>query len=166
MGDANAGGWRYTARYEWNWRSVRAIGGALGSLTRPMPPWFRAVVARCLLTRTALHVDAEGIWGSGGAAPAGPGGPRPTPWKDVTDIVVWDYNHLRIIGIARRGDAIGGGPAARALASHAPAQARPPRRFPRCPRRRRAARFASAGSAPRPRGTKAASGEQGCPALC
>jgi hypothetical protein len=128
MGNANAGGWRYTARYGWNWRSVRAISGALGSLTRPTPPWFRAVVARCLLTRTALHVDAEGIWGSGGAAPAGPGGPRPTPWKDVTDIVVWDYNHLRIIGLARRGDAIGGGPAARALASRAPVQARPPRR--------------------------------------
>jgi hypothetical protein len=128
MGNANAGGWRYTARYGWNWRSVRAIGGALGSLTRPTPPWFRAVVARCLLTRTALHVDAEGIWGSGGAAPAGPGGLRPTPWKDVTDIVVWDYNHLRIIGLARRGDAIGGGPAARALASRATTQARPPRR--------------------------------------
>ena len=128
MGNANAGGWRYTARYGWNWRSVRAISGALGSLTRPTPPWFRAVVARCLLTRTALHVDAEGIWGSAGAAPAGPGGPRPTPWKDVTDIVVWDYNHLRIIGLARRGDAIGGGPAARALASRATTQARPPRR--------------------------------------
>ena len=128
MGNANAGGWRYTARYGWNWRSARAISGALGSLTRPMPPWFRAVVARCLLTRTALQVDAAGIWGSAGAAPIGPGNPRPTPWKEVTDIVVWDYNHLRIIGLARRGDAIGGGPAARALASRAPAQARPPRR--------------------------------------
>ena len=127
MGNENASGWRYTARYGWNWRSVRAISGALGSLTLPMPPWFRAVVARCLLTRTALHADAEGIWGSAGAA-AGPGGPRPSPWKDVTDVVVWDYNHLRIIGLARRGDAIGGGPAARALASRAPAQSRPPRR--------------------------------------
>jgi hypothetical protein len=128
MANANAGGWRYTARYGWNWRSARAIGGALGSLALPMPPWFRAVVARCLLTRTALQADAEGIGGSGGAAPTGPGGPGCCPWKDVTDVVVWDYNHLRIIGLARRGDALGGGPAARALASRAPLQSRPPRR--------------------------------------
>jgi hypothetical protein len=128
MGNANAKGWRYTARYGWNWRSARAISGALGSLALPMPPWFRAVVARCLLTRTALHADAEGIWGSGGPRTAGPAGPSPCPWKDVTDVVVWDYNHLRIIGLARRGDALGGGPAARALASRAPAQSRPPRR--------------------------------------
>ena len=129
MGNAQAaGGWRYTARYGWNWRSARAISGALGSLALPMPPWFRAVVARCLLTRTALQADAEGIWGSGGAAPTGPGGPGSCPWKDVTDVVVWDYNHLRIIGLARRGDALGGGPAARALASRAPLQSRPPRR--------------------------------------
>jgi hypothetical protein len=128
MGNANAGGWRYTARYGWNWRSARAISAALGSLALPMPPWFRAVVARCLLTRTALHADGEGIWGSGGPRPAGPAGPCPCPWKDVTDIVVWDYNHLRIIGLARRGDALGGGPAARALASRAPLQSRPPRR--------------------------------------
>jgi hypothetical protein len=128
MGNANAGGWRYTARYGWNWRTARAVGGALGSLALPTPPWFRAVVARCLLTRTALHVDADGIWGSAAAASAGPGGPRPTPWKDVTDIVVWDYNHLRIIGLIRRGDAFGGGPAARALASSAPVQSRRPRR--------------------------------------
>ena len=130
MGNANAGGWRYTARYGWNWRSARAISGALGSLALPMPPWFRAVVARCLLTRTALEVDAEGIWGSAGTTPTGPDGPRPwpCPWKDVTDVVVWDYHHLRIIGLARRGDAIGGGPAARALASRAPLPSRPPRR--------------------------------------
>jgi hypothetical protein len=95
-----------------------------------MPPWFRAVVARCLLTRIALHADAEGIWGSGtpSAGPVGPVGPCPCPWKDVTDVVVWDYHHLRIIGLARRGDALGGGPAARALASRAPQQSRPPRR--------------------------------------
>jgi hypothetical protein len=126
MGDVNVSGWRYTARYGWNWRSARAISGALGSLALPIPPWFRAVVARCLLTRIALHADAEGIWGSGGPPPAGPA--SPCPWKDVTDIVVWDYSHLRIIGLARRGDAVGGGPAARALASRAPAQSRPPRR--------------------------------------
>jgi hypothetical protein len=123
MANAKAGGWRYTARYGWNWRSARAISGALGSLALPMPPWFRAVVARCLLTRTALQADAEGIRGSGGPRLAGP-----CPWKDVTDVVVWDYNHLRIIGVARRGDALGGGPAARALASRAPLQSRPPRR--------------------------------------
>src|ERR1700733_1059799 len=110
MGSANAPGWRYTASYGWNWRSARAIGRALGSLALPMPPWFRAVVARCLVTRTALHADARGIWGSAGPGPAGPDGP--CPWKDVTDIVVWDYDHLRIIGLARRGDAVGGGPAA------------------------------------------------------
>ena len=69
LGNANAAGWGYTARYGWNWRSARAISGALGSLALPMPPWLRAVVARCLLTRTALHADGEGIWGSGGPRP-------------------------------------------------------------------------------------------------
>jgi hypothetical protein len=131
MGNGNASGWRYTARYGWNWRSARAVSGALASLALPMPPWFRAVVARTLLTRTALHLDGAGIWGSGSALPGGlrPAGPDdPCPWKDVTDVVVWDYHHLRIIGLARRGDALGGGPAARALASRAPLQSRPPRR--------------------------------------
>ena len=126
MGNENANSWRYTARYGWSWRSARAISGALGSLALPMPPWFRPIVARCLLTRIALHADAEGIWGSADQRSAGAAGP--CPWKDVTDVVVWDYHHLRIIGLARRGDAIGGGPAARAVASRAPAQSRPPRR--------------------------------------
>src|SRR6202040_236539 len=106
MGNAKAGEWRYTARYGWDWRSARAISKALGSLALPMPPWFRAVVARGLLTRTALHADAQGIWGSAGPLPAGPTGPCPCPWKDVTNIVVWNYDHLRIIGIARRGDEV------------------------------------------------------------
>ena len=130
MGNGNSSGWRYSARYGWNWRSARAISGALASLALPMPPWFRAVVARCLLSRTALHADGEGIWGSGSAmqARARQAGPCPYPWKDITDVVVWDYHHLRIIGLARRGDALGGGPAARALASRAPLQSRPPRR--------------------------------------
>jgi len=126
MGNENANSWRYTARYGWSWRSARAISGALGSLALPMPPWFRPIVARCLLTRIALHADAEGIGGSAGQGSGGAAGP--CPWKDVTDVVVWDYHHLRIIGLARRGDAIGGGPAARAVASRAPAQSRPPRR--------------------------------------
>jgi hypothetical protein len=126
VGDADARGWRYTARYGWNWRSARAVSGALAGLALPMPPWFRAVVARCLLARTALHADAQGIWGSAGPLSAGPG--SPCPWKDVTDVVVWDYDHLRIIGLARRGDAVGGGPAARALAPRTPRPARPARR--------------------------------------
>ena len=126
MGNANAGEWRYTACYGWNWRSARAISKALGSLALPMAPWFRAVVARCLLARTALHADAQGIWGSAGPLPAGSAGP--CPWKDVTDIVVWEYDHLKIIGLARRGDAVGGGPAARALAFRTPRQSRPTRR--------------------------------------
>ena len=126
MGNAKAGEWRYTARYGWNWRSARAIGGALGSFAVPMAPWFRAVVARCLLTRTALQADARGIWGSAGPLAPGPAGP--CPWKEVTDIVVWKYDHLKIIGIARRGDSVGGGPAAKALASRAPQQSRPTRR--------------------------------------
>jgi hypothetical protein len=62
MDNADAGGWCYTACYGWNWRSARAISSALGSLALPMPAWFRAVVARCLLTRTALHADALFIW--------------------------------------------------------------------------------------------------------
>jgi hypothetical protein len=126
MGNANAGGWHYTARYGWNWRSARAICRALGSLALPMAPWFRAVVGRCLLTRTALRADAHGIWGSAGSLSAGP--VSPCPWKEVTDIVVWEYDHLKIIGLARRGDAVGGAPAARALASGAPRQSSPTRR--------------------------------------
>jgi hypothetical protein len=126
MGNANAGEWRYTARYGWNWRSARAISSALVSLALPMPSWFRAVVARCLLARTALQADARGIWGSAWSPSAGPAGP--CPWREVTEIVVWQYDHLRIIGLARRGDAVGGGPAARALASRTPQQSRPTRR--------------------------------------
>jgi hypothetical protein len=125
MRNANAGGWRYTARYGWNWRSARAIGRGLVSLALPMPRWFRVLVARCLMTRTALHADAQGIWGSAGPLPAGPAGP--CPWTDVTDIVVWQYDHLKIIGLARRGDVAVAGPAARALASSASRQPRPVR---------------------------------------
>ena len=95
--------------------TVSTVPGVAGPVALPMPPWFRAVVARCLLTRTALHADARGICGSVGPLSAGLAGP--CPWKDVTNIVVWDYGHLRIIGLARRGDAVFGGPAVRALAS-------------------------------------------------
>jgi hypothetical protein len=84
------------------------------------------VVARCLLTRTALLADARGIWGSAGPQSAGPAGW--CPWQDITDIAVWQYDHLMIIGLARRGDAVGGGTAARALASHASQQSHPVRR--------------------------------------
>ena len=126
MGNAKAGGWRYSARYRWNWRSVRAIGRGLSSLALPMPPWFRVIVARCLVTRTALHADAQGIWGSAGPLPAGPAGPCPCPWTDVTDVVVWQYDRLKIIGLARRGDTAGGGPAARTPASRT-SQPRPVR---------------------------------------
>lgn len=118
MGNTPAGAWHYTASYGWNWRSAKAVSRALGSLALPMPSWFRMVVARSLLTRTALHADAQGIWGSAGARPAGPAGP--CPWKDVTEIVVWDYDHLKVIGLVRHGDAVGGGPAARSLASPTP----------------------------------------------
>jgi hypothetical protein len=128
MGNAHAGMWRYTARYGWNWRSARAVSAALGSLARPMPPWLRMVVARCLTTRTALHADAQGIWGSAALLSAGPDSPRPCPWQDVTEIVVWNYEHLRIIGLAHRGDVVGSGPAATALASNTPQQSRPTRR--------------------------------------
>jgi hypothetical protein len=126
MGDANAGAWRYTARYGWNWRSASALGSALGSLALPMPPWLRMVAGRCLLTRTALRADAQGIWGSAWPLSAGPAGP--CPWQHVTDIVVWDFGHLRIVGIVRRGDTIGSGPAARALASHPSQQSQSIRR--------------------------------------
>jgi hypothetical protein len=126
MGNAQAGAWRYTARYGWNWRSARAISRATGSLALPMPPWLRTVVGRSLLTRTALHADAQGIWGSAVPLSAGPEGP--CPWKDVAEIVVWDYDHLRIIGLARRGDTVGAGPAARAVASRAPEHSYPARR--------------------------------------
>jgi hypothetical protein len=94
------------------------------------------VAGRCLLTRTALRADAHGIWGSAwGSAWAGPGGSEgaavpaaPCPWPDVTEIVVWQYDHLKIIGIVRRGDTIGSGPAARALASRTSGQSRSARR--------------------------------------
>jgi hypothetical protein len=125
MGNAHAGAWRYTARYGWNWRSARAVSAALGSLALPMPPWLRMVVARCLMRRTALHAGAEGIWGSAGPLPDGSAGP--CPWQDVTDIVVWNHDHLRIIGLAHRGDVVGSGPSARALAP-TPQQSRPARR--------------------------------------
>lgn len=126
MGNAKPGAWNYTVGYGWNWRSARAISGALASLALPMPPWFRMVVARGLLTRTALQADAQGIWGSAGPLTAYSLGP--CPWKDVTDIVVWDYDHLRIVGLARRGDALGVGPSAKVLTSHPPRQSLPTRR--------------------------------------
>ncbi|MGH3209731.1 MAG: hypothetical protein ACRDNO_18435 [Trebonia sp.] len=127
MGNAHPGAWHYTARYGWNWRSARAISAALGSLALPMPPWLRMVVARCLTSRTALRADAEGIWGSAGPLSAGSASPCPCPWQDVTDIVVWNFDHLRIIGLAHRGDLVGSGPAARALAPM-PQQSQPTRR--------------------------------------
>jgi hypothetical protein len=132
MGNARAGEWRYTARYGWDWRSARAISKALGSLALPMPPWFRAVVARGLLARTALHADEEGIWGSA-AAPAGSAGPCPCRWKDVTAVVVWDYDYLRIIGIVHPGDMVGAGPAARALVPKQPRRSTRRRAFLRHP---------------------------------
>jgi hypothetical protein len=125
MGNAHAGAWRYTARYGLNWRSARAVSAALGSLALPMPPWLRMVVARCLTRRTALHADAQGIWGSAGRLPAGSA--DPCPWQDVTEIVVWNHDHLRIIGLAHRGEVVGSGPAARAVAP-TPQQSRPARR--------------------------------------
>ena len=132
MGNAKAGEWRYTARYGWDWRSARAVSKALGSLALPMPPWFRAVVARGLLTRTALHADEEGIWGSA-AAPAGSAGSCPCPWKKVTAVVVWDYDYLRIIGIVHPGDMVGVGPAAKALVPRQPRRSTRRRAFLRHP---------------------------------
>jgi hypothetical protein len=124
MGNAKPGAWNYTASYGWNWRSVRALVRAVGSLALPMPSWFRMVVARSVFTRTALQADAEGIRGSAEPPLAGPA--RPCPWADITDIVVWNYDHLRVIGLVRRGDAVGGGPAA--LAPRTPPRPRPVRR--------------------------------------
>jgi hypothetical protein len=126
MGTVNAGNWGYTAGYGWNWRSARAVSGALASLALPMPAWLRRVVAHCLLTRVALHADAHGIWGSAGPRPAGAGGP--CPWKDVTEVVVWRFDHLKVIGLARRGDAVGVGPAAKPVAPRAARPSAPPRR--------------------------------------
>jgi hypothetical protein len=128
MGSAQSRAWSYTARYGWNWRSAKAISATLGNLAFPKPSWLRMVVARCLVTRTALHADAEGIWGSAWPLSAGPDGPCPVPWKDITHVVVWDHEHLRIVGLARHGDVVGAGPAARALASRASQQPRPARR--------------------------------------
>jgi hypothetical protein len=122
MTRATAGSWRYTAGYGWNWRSARAVSHALGSLARPLPPWFRLLVARGALARTALRADARGIQGSAGLRPGGPAGP--CPWDDVTNIVVWEFHHLKIVGLARRGDPAAGGSAARALASRPSGQAR------------------------------------------
>ena len=132
MGNAKAGEWRYTARYGWDWRSARAITKALGSLALPMPPWFRAVVARGLLTPTALHADEEGIWGSA-VPPAGAAGPGPCPWTDVTAVVVWDYDYLKIIGIVHPHDMVGAGPAAKALVPKQPRRSTRRRAFRRHP---------------------------------
>jgi hypothetical protein len=132
VGNAHGGPWHYTARYTWNWRSARAIGKALGGLALPMPPWFRAVVARCLVTRTALHADAHGIWGSANASPDA------CPWKEVAEVVVWQYDGLRVVGVAHRADALAGnpatvGPGAKPLPSHAPQQPTRRRTFRRHP---------------------------------
>ena len=125
MGNANAGEWRYTARYGWNWRSARAISSALVSLALPMPSWFRAVVARCLLARTALQADA-GHLGKRRVAVGKGGWPVP---------MAGSHGHRRMAvrppedhRARPRGDAVGGGPAARALASRTPQQSRPTRR--------------------------------------
>jgi hypothetical protein len=91
-----------------------------------MPPWFRPVVTRCLLTRTALHADAQGIWRSAGSLSAEPTGS--CPWSEITEVVVWQYDHLKIIGLARRGDMVGSGPAARAMAARTLQQSHPTRR--------------------------------------
>lgn len=97
------GEWHYAASYGWNGHSAVAIGKSLSSLILPMPFWMRALVVRCLLTRTALRADARGI--SGSCGPLSAGAADPCPWSDVTDIVIWEYNYLKIIGIARRRDA-------------------------------------------------------------
>jgi len=86
MGDTGSEAWQYTASYGWNWRSIAAMGRSLSSLVLPMPSWLRAVAARGLLTRTALHADARGI--SGSCWPSPPGGAEPCPWSEDTDILI------------------------------------------------------------------------------
>jgi hypothetical protein len=105
MSDAGGDGWQYTASYRSNRQFAAAIGRSVGSLVLPMPSWMRALTVRCLLTRTTLRADARGI--SGGCGPLSADAAGPCPWSDVTDIVIWQYNYLRIIGIARRGDSPG-----------------------------------------------------------
>jgi hypothetical protein len=67
---------------------------------------------------------AHGI--SGNCGPLSAGAPGPCPWSDVTGIVIWEYNYLKIIGITRRGDAAGYGTADEATATtvRTPRQAR------------------------------------------
>lgn len=103
MDNMGGGEWHYTASYGWNRQSAVAIGKSLSSLVLPMPFWMRTLVVRCLLARTALHADAQGI--SGSCGPLTADAANPCPWSDVTDIVIWKHNYLKIIGIARRDDA-------------------------------------------------------------
>ena len=50
----------------------------------------------------------RGHLGERRAVAAGPTGPTgPCPWQDITEVVVWNYDHLRIIiGLAHRGDVV------------------------------------------------------------
>jgi hypothetical protein len=105
MNNTGGGDWRYTASYGWNRRSAAAFGKSLGSLVLPMPAWLRTLTVRCLLSRTAVRADARGIAGSCGPSPADAA--DSCAWSDVTDIVIWEYNYLKIIGIACRGDETG-----------------------------------------------------------
>lgn len=108
--------------YDWNWRSAAAIGTSLGSLVLPMPAWMRVLAVRAMLARTALRVDALGI--TGNCAPPAPEPGGRCPWGDITYVVIWKFNYLTIVAVARPGDASAGGPSAGGRGHQAPGKAR------------------------------------------
>lgn len=94
----------------WNWRSAAAIGTSLGSLVLPMPLWMRMLAARGMLTRTALRADSCGIAGNCHPLELQPDGR--VPWHDITHILVWKFNYLTIVAVARRNEPVVAGLAA------------------------------------------------------
>jgi hypothetical protein len=62
-----------------------------------MPGWLRVTATRDILNRTALRADARGIAGSSSVT-------GHCPWRDITHIVIWQYNYLKIVGVVQRAD--------------------------------------------------------------
>jgi len=68
------------------------------------------LAVRGMLTRAALRADSRGIAGNCGPLELEPGGR--VPWRDITHILVWKFNYLTIVAVARRNDELAYGSAA------------------------------------------------------